>query len=49
MGLARTTVHSVIISRIEAPKKPIGRKPAITDEIRERLVACATLDAAHRR
>ena len=49
MGLPRTTVQSVIRSQVEAPKKQTGRKPAITGEIRERLVARATLDAAHRR
>lgn len=49
MGLPRTTIQSVIRSQVEAPKKQTGRKPAITGEIRERLVARATLDAAHRR
>ena len=49
MGLPRTTVQSVIRSKVEARMKQTGRKPAITDEIRERLVARATLNAAHRR
>jgi hypothetical protein len=49
MGLPRTTVQSVLTSGAETPQKQTGRKPAITDKIRERLVARATLDAAHRR
>jgi hypothetical protein len=49
MGLPRTTVQSVLGSETEASKKQAGRKPAITDKIRKRLVARATLDAAHRR
>ncbi|PSN59239.1 hypothetical protein BS50DRAFT_260293 [Corynespora cassiicola Philippines] len=48
-GLARTTVQSVLKSGTEVPKVPAGRKPAITDKVRERLVARATLDANHRR
>jgi len=49
MGLPRTTVQSVLASGIEALPKQAGRKPAITDEVRERLVTRATLNAAHRR
>jgi len=49
MGLPRTTIQSIIRSQVEASKKQTGRKPAITGEIRERLVARVTLDAAHRR
>ncbi|KAH0565260.1 hypothetical protein GP486_001341, partial [Trichoglossum hirsutum] len=49
MGLPRTTVQSVLRSRVEAPKKQTGRKPVITRRIRERLIARATLDADHRR
>lgn len=49
MGLPRTTVQSVLRSGVEAPTKQAGRKPAITAKLRERLVARATLDAAHRR
>lgn len=49
MGLPRSTVQSVLQSGIQVPKRPAGRKPAITDKIRERLIARATLDAAHRR
>ena len=49
MGLHRTTIQSVLRSRAETPKKQMGRKPAITRRIRERLVARATLDADHRR
>ena len=48
MGLSRTTVQSVLGSRVGTPKKQTGRKPGITRRIRERLVARATLDAAHR-
>lgn len=33
----------------EIPKKPAGRRPAITDKIRKRLIARAALDATHRR
>ncbi|CAI6226207.1 unnamed protein product [Periconia digitata] len=29
------------------PKKPVGRRPAITDDIWKRLIARATLDATH--
>ena len=49
MGLPRTTVQSVLESKVEAPQKQVGRKRAITDKVRRRLVARATLDAAHRR
>jgi len=49
MGLVRTTVQSVPESKVEAPQEQVGRKRAITDKIRRRLVARATLDAAHRR
>ena len=49
MGLARSTVQSVLKSGVEAHAKPRGRTPAITDNIRHRLIARATLDAAHRR
>lgn len=49
MGLPRTTVQSVLASGAEVPQKQTGRKPAITDKVRERLVARATLDAVHRR
>jgi Transposase len=49
MGLPRTTVQSVLRSGTEAPNKQTGRKPVITGKIRQRLVARATLDAAHRR
>jgi hypothetical protein len=49
MGLPRTTVQSVLKSGAEAPKKPVGRKSAITNQVRQRLIARATLDAAHRR
>lgn len=49
MQLPRTTVQSVLASGVEAPQKQVGRKPAITDEIRKRLIARATIDAAHRR
>lgn len=49
MGLPRSTVQSVLKSGIEEVKKQVGRKPAITDEIRKRLIARATLDAVHRR
>jgi Transposase len=38
----------VLRSGAEAPNKQTGRKPAITGKIRQRLVARATLDAAHR-
>ena len=48
MGLPQTTVQFVIKSRVEAPKQT-GRKPAITSEIRERLIARATLDTAYHR
>jgi hypothetical protein len=34
---------------MEAPTKQLGRKPNLTGQIRKRLVARATLDAAHRR
>lgn len=36
-------------SGVEVPKKPAGRKPLITDEMRQRLISRATLDAAYRR
>jgi len=49
MGLPRTTVQSVLRSGVESPKKQTGRKPIITRKARERLVARATLNAAHRR
>src|SRR5436305_10767746 len=49
MRLPRTTVQSVIHSMMEAPTQQLGRKPNLTDRIRKRLVARATLDAAHRR
>ena len=49
MRLPRTTVQSVIHSMMEAPTLQLGRKPNLTDRIRKRLVARATLDAAHRR
>lgn len=49
MGLPRTTVQSVLKSGVEVSKKPAGRKPAIMDKTRTRLIARATLDAAHRR
>jgi hypothetical protein len=38
----------VLTSRAETLKKQTGRKPAITDKMRERLVARATLNAAYR-
>jgi hypothetical protein len=34
---------------METPTKQLGRKPNLTSLIRERLIARATLDAAHRR
>lgn len=49
MGLFQTTVQFALNPGAEAPQKLTGRKPAITDKMRERLVARATLDAAHRR
>jgi hypothetical protein len=49
MGLPRTTVQSAIYSMMETPTKQLGRKPKPTGQIRKRLVAGATLDAAHRR
>lgn len=49
MQLPRITVQSVLALGVEAPWKPVGRKPAITDEIRKRLIVRATIDAAHRR
>lgn len=48
-GLPRTTIQSVLKSGTEVPKKQVGRKPIITDKIRERLTARATRNAAHRR
>ena len=48
MELPRTTAQSVLTSRAKIPKKQTGRELAITDKMRERLVARATLDAAHR-
>jgi hypothetical protein len=39
----------VLKSQVEAVRRQAGRKPAITDKVRERLVARATLDDAHRR
>jgi len=47
MGLARTTVQSVIKSKVEAHMKQTGRKPAIMGDIQECLIAHATFDAAH--
>jgi hypothetical protein len=49
IGLPRTTVHSVLTSGVEAVTKQAGRKRAITDKPRRRLVTRATRDAAHRR
>jgi hypothetical protein len=49
MGLPRTTVQSAIHSMMETPTKQLGRKPKLIGQIRKRLVARATLDAAHRR
>jgi hypothetical protein len=49
MGLPWTTVQSVLRLRVESPKKQTGRKHIITCKVQERLVARATLDAAHRR
>ncbi|KAH0536251.1 hypothetical protein FGG08_006858 [Glutinoglossum americanum] len=48
-GLPRTAVQSALRSGVESPKKQTGRKPIITRKVRERLVARATLDAAHHR
>jgi hypothetical protein len=49
MGLPRITIQSVLKSGVEAPKKLAGRQSAITDKTRARLIACATLKAAHQR
>jgi len=46
MGIPRKTIQSVLTSGAEAPQKQTGRKPVITDKIRERLVARATFNAA---
>jgi hypothetical protein len=49
LGLPRTTFQSAIYSIMETPTKQLGRKPNLTGQIRKRLVARATLNAAHRR
>jgi hypothetical protein len=48
-GVPRSTVQSILKAGIGMPRKPVGRRPLINDEVCKRLIARATLNAAHRR